>query len=45
MPKVKVVKKKRVSPHRKQKQDYESPYAEYLLGNFKDDVKTRNVIP
>ncbi len=36
MPKVKV-KRKKVSPSRRKPQDYESPYAEYLLNAIKDN--------
>jgi hypothetical protein len=36
MAKVKV-KRKKISPQRKKAQDYESPYAEYLLNAIKDN--------
>ena len=43
MAKVKV-KRKKASPHRRKAQDYESPYAEYLLNGIKDNPTSESKV-
>jgi hypothetical protein len=43
MAKVKV-KRKKVSPQRRKAQDYESPYAEYLLNAIKDNPTSESKV-